>query len=266
MSRVLRAGASAPEPWIRFAARPAGPPRLRLLCFHHAGGGATLFREWPGVLAPRGIEVWPVQLPGRETRIGEPKPTDLAELTSELADVLAGPLKGVPYAVYGHSVGAYVGSAFALRMSERGLPGPRYVVTGAARPPGHPDPDAPIHLMGDKELLAKLETYGGIPPLLRSSPELMDMAVDIARADLRLVETASWPDRPWFTCPLTAVGGERDATVPVALLPLWDATTSGRTGVLTLPGGHFPDSRAARRLMEVISHETDRSEGGVGGI
>ncbi|MFG2652932.1 thioesterase II family protein [Streptomyces sp. NPDC048436] len=252
------------EPWIRFAARPAGPPRLRLLCFHHSGGGATLFREWTAALAARGIEVWPVQLPGRETRIGEPMATDLTDLTAGLADFLAGPLDGVPYAVYGHSIGAYVASAFVLRMAERQLPGPRYVFTGAARPPSHPDPDSPMHLMGDAELLAKLETYGGIPPLLRSSPELMEMAVRTARADFRLVERASWPEGPWFTCPVTAAGGERDATVPVGLLPHWGAVTSGRAEALTFPGGHFPDSRAVHTLVEVICDETDRSEGRAG--
>ncbi len=55
--------------WI-FASRPNPQARLRLFCFPHAGGGASFFRPWIGMLPPD-IEVCPVQLPGRENRLKE---------------------------------------------------------------------------------------------------------------------------------------------------------------------------------------------------
>jgi surfactin synthase thioesterase subunit len=44
-------------------------PRVRLFCFHYVGGGASIFQSWLHKL-PSDIEVYAVQLPGRETRFG----------------------------------------------------------------------------------------------------------------------------------------------------------------------------------------------------
>ena len=244
------------EPWVRLSLA-ATDPRLRLLCFHHAGGGASFFRDWPGMLAPHGIEVWPVQLPGREGRFSEPKPTDLPGLVAELVDFFAAPLSDLPYALYGHSRGAYVACAFAAEMSVRGQ-GPLHLLTGAARPPEHPDPDSPLHRMDDDRLLAKLTSYGGMSQELLGFPELVELAVNTARADLRLTETAPWPETPWFDCPLTAVGGRDDKSVPVALLPYWRSASTASTDVLVLDGGHFPRFWTGGRLVEVISRAGQR--------
>ncbi|MFD3483694.1 thioesterase II family protein [Streptomyces sp. NPDC058665] len=250
------------EPWVQ-PARPSADVRMRLVCFPHAGGGASFFRDWPRALAPYGIEVWPVQLPGRDRRYNEPLPTDLTALTATLADAVGGRLAELPYALYGHSVGARFACAFAARLAERGLPAPRHVCVGASRPPTHPDPDTPIHAMTDEALLAKLETYGGIPRELHTYPELLDRAVATARADLRVSEIAPWPELPWLDCPVTAVGGRSDATVPAALLPHWQSVTTASFDTIVLEGGHFPEFRGMGRLMEVIRRAAHTTGEGV---
>src|ERR1700712_5986264 len=53
--------------WIAFR-RPSPRARVRLLCFHHAGGNALVYRPWVAEL-PDWIDVCPVQLPGRGLRI-----------------------------------------------------------------------------------------------------------------------------------------------------------------------------------------------------
>ncbi len=72
--------------WI-FASRPNPQARLRLFCFPHAGGGASFFRPWIGMLPPD-IEVCPVQLPGRENRLKERPFNQFSPLISELAQAL----------------------------------------------------------------------------------------------------------------------------------------------------------------------------------
>jgi medium-chain acyl-[acyl-carrier-protein] hydrolase len=255
--------AGSPDPWIRFN-QAVPSPRIRLLCFHHAGGGASWFRSWPAGLARSGIEVWPVQLPGRETRFTEPAAPDLESVVGDLVRVLGDRLDELPYGLYGHSAGAYVAGAFALRMRRDNRPGPAFVVVGAARPPGHPDPDTPIHEMPYPALLEKLQGYGGLPPQLFVYPELVEVAVRTARADLCLIETVTFPAQPWFDCPVTAAGGVEDLSVPQRLLPFWSATTSSRTSVVRWPGGHFPDPAGVASLLEVIRGESIRCDGVLG--
>jgi medium-chain acyl-[acyl-carrier-protein] hydrolase len=238
-------------PWI------LGPRRTRdgnlvLLCFPYAGGGASAYRGWSTLLADRAIDVWPVQLPGRENRFHEPLCTDLAQLTATLYSVLAPHLAGRRYAVYGHSAGAWMAYAFALHAATVGHTQPHHMVIGASRPPGYPDPDFPIHQLSPAAFLTKLRTYGGVPAEVGDYPDLLDRIVTTARADLRLVETHHWPQPGLVSCPVTAVGGIEDRNVPAQLLPKWRHVTSGAFGAAVVPGGHFPTGDDERRLLEVL--------------
>ena len=70
------------DTWIR--RKSLDPyPKLRLFCFPHAGGGASIFRLWHKFI-PTTIEVCPVQLPGRENRIQEEPYTNITNLVKDL--------------------------------------------------------------------------------------------------------------------------------------------------------------------------------------
>jgi surfactin synthase thioesterase subunit len=70
--------ASALESWI-MCRNPSPQARLRLFCFPYAGGGASIFRAWSDGL-PADVEVCPIQLPGRGTRLMEPPFTQFSPL------------------------------------------------------------------------------------------------------------------------------------------------------------------------------------------
>src|SRR6266849_6378940 len=88
---------------------------VRLVCLPYAGGGASIYRSWPDGL-PASIAVWPVELPGRETRFVEPVYTDLGTLASDLAEVLAPATRDLPLALFGHSMGALLAFEVARRL------------------------------------------------------------------------------------------------------------------------------------------------------
>ena len=114
--------------------QPRPGARLRLVCFHHAGGGAFGFRPWATRLRDD-VELVAVQLPGRENRLGErPLPTAeavLDHLVPALAEVLAG-----PYALFGHSLGAVLAYLCACRVRNAGVGrAPARLFLSAATPP-----------------------------------------------------------------------------------------------------------------------------------
>lgn len=238
-------------PWIHYV-RPVPGARIILLCFPYAGGAASAFRSFAAGLADRGIEVWPVQPPGRETRFSEPYFTDLVSMTKVLTNVVSPQIGDRPYAVYGHSAGAVMAYAFARHMSTLGRSTPRHLFVSGCRPPQHPDPDFPIHRLPHERFLNRLIGYGRIPPNLMEYSDIAETVIATTRADLQLVETYPWPEDPALECPITAFGGVADATVPVELLPDWRAMTRNDTETVLLPGGHFPSPIGEQRLMEVI--------------
>src|SRR6185295_11175567 len=80
--------------------------RLRLFCFPYAGGGASAYRGWATAL-PSDLEVCPVQLPGRESRLREAPFTRPEPLIQTLADVLE-PHLDLPFVLFGHSMGGMI--------------------------------------------------------------------------------------------------------------------------------------------------------------
>src|SRR5688500_18999780 len=69
--------------WLRpFVSKPFA--RLRLYCFPYAGGDAlTIYRKWPQIL-PATVEVCPVQIPGRGTRLLESPLTNLMAIVESI--------------------------------------------------------------------------------------------------------------------------------------------------------------------------------------
>ncbi|MGH6679076.1 MAG: thioesterase II family protein, partial [Bradyrhizobium sp.] len=106
---------------------------IQLVAFPHAGGGATAFYPLAGLL-PEAIELRAVQLPGRETRLGEAPFTRLPPLIDALADALGDSLR-VPYALFGHSLGALIAFELAREFRRRRLPLPRTLIVSGRRAP-----------------------------------------------------------------------------------------------------------------------------------
>ncbi len=220
--------------------RPAAP-RLeavaRLFCFHHAGGGASAFAGWPA-LAPSELEICPVQLPGRENRLGEPAFTAMERLAPALADAI-GTRTELPFAFFGHSMGARVAHAVAAEIAARGRAGPSLLIVSASRAPHHPPLQPDMHRLPDDRFEQELAALGGLPEAIRRSDEMMGIATRVARADFTLLETWRPDPAARLAAPILAFGGEDDALAPEAALRSWADLTGAAFRLRLFPGGHF---------------------------
>jgi surfactin synthase thioesterase subunit len=105
------------------------PGTLRLFCFPHAGGGPSTYRHWHRALSPH-VSVWPVAVPGRESRAGEAGFTGVESLVTALESELAEPLTQ-PHVFFGHSMGALIAYRLACRRRAAGHPLPRALLLSA---------------------------------------------------------------------------------------------------------------------------------------
>lgn len=227
---------SPPDPWIAYRT-PNPAARLRLFCFPYAGGAASIYRSWSQSLPPE-VDVVPVQLPGRERRMGE-RPFDrLLPLVRTLADVLA-PYMDIPFAFYGYSNGALMSFELARELRRRGVPGPVHLFL-AACPAAHlPDRDRPIHDLPDDEMIADLRRLGGTPEEVLQNAELMKLLLPLLRADSAIHETYVYTEEEPLDVPITATGADADPKANREETEAWRVHTTREFRVRIMSGDHF---------------------------
>ncbi|MEV6398567.1 thioesterase domain-containing protein [Streptomyces sp. NPDC051907] len=212
-------------------------PALRLFCFHHAGAGALAFARWRPRF-PAEVQVLPVRLPGRETRLREPRITEADQLLAEL-DAHLGPLLDRPYAFYGHSLGALVAYRFALHRARGGARPPVLVGVGACAAPHLPTPLVEQSDQPDESLLAALARYGTLPPYLFERPKWLSILLSTLRDDLQLARSLREGSGERLPLPLYGFAGSEDLVATVPAVAAWRRYTSVAFDLRTVPGGHF---------------------------
>lgn len=228
--------ADAFDSWIS-CRKPGSKTRLRLFCFPYAGAGALIFRTWSDGL-PADVEVCPVQLPGRGTRLMERPFTQLSPLIEALAEALV-PLLDKPFAFFGHSLGALVSFELARRVRRQYGMHPVRLFVSAGRAPQIPHREPRIHTLPDKEFLMELRRLNGTPSELLGHEELMEIMLPVLRADFAVYETYFYSTEPPLNCPISAFGGLQDHRVSDSDLEAWRAQTSVSFSLRMFPGDHF---------------------------
>jgi surfactin synthase thioesterase subunit len=218
----------------------------------HAGGSPGLYRSWPA-LFPADVELLLACPPGREDRLDDPFPPGLPVMASDLADALVPELE-VPWAVFGHSMGAAVAHELVLEMLRRGGRPPEHVFVSAREAPQHHH-GGDVHTLRDDELCAELVRLGGTHQDLLEIPELRGLVLPAVRADYRLIETYRPDPVDLLPCPVTALIGRQDEELTQADADGWRAWTSGPFELLAFPGRHF---YLSERPQEVVAAVVER--------
>jgi medium-chain acyl-[acyl-carrier-protein] hydrolase len=244
--------ATAFDSWIAFR-KPNPQARLRLFCFPYAGTGASIFRTWSDGL-PADVEVCPVQLPGRGTRLTETPFTQLTPLVQALAEALV-PLVDKPFAFFGHSLGALVGFELARQLRRQSGVQPVRLFVSADRAPQIPHRDRPIHALPEREFLAQLRRLNGIPGKVLEEMDLMRIMLPVLRADFGVYETYVYSNEPPLNCPISIFGGLQDHRVSRGDLEAWRDQTSVSFSLRMFPGDHFFLNTTQPLLLQVLSQE-----------
>lgn len=235
---------------------------LTLFCLPYAGASAMVYARWRR-LAPPGLAIVPVELPGRGARAREALRTDLHALAQQLAADIARQASG-DYAVFGHSLGgllaleithALQGHAACEGSGDHGdhrdraasrSDGPRALIVSGTQAPSVRDDSRYRHPYSDTELMDSLRRLNGTPPEVLADVEMMAMTLPVLRADFLLCGSYQAPQREPLRCPLHVLSGSRDGTAPPQP-QAWAAETSATCSSDVFDGDHF----------FIHSHESD---------
>ncbi len=224
-----------------------------MFCFPYAGGGASVYRGW-GASLPADVEVCPVQLPGRESRMRE-APIERSEaLTPAVTDALQ-PYLDLPFVFFGHSMGAALGFEISRELRQRGQALPLHLFVSGRRAPQLPAREEPIWNLPEPEFLIKLRELNGTPEEVLRHEELMRLLIPILRADFQVNETYEYvPEEP-FDFGISAFGGLGDVDVTRDDVAAWQEQTRGRFRMRMLPGDHFFINNSKDLVLEAVSRD-----------
>ena len=242
------------NPWIQ-CLKPNPSAKLRLFCFPFAGSGASMYRDWGQVL-PNFVEVCAVKLPGREGRLQESPYYQLPRLIEQLSLALRSWLD-LPFAIFGHSLGALLGFEFARWIQHNQRVEPIHLFVSGCRAPQKPNPHPSLHRLPDREFLDRVcQQYRGIPTVVLREPELLDVVLPALRADFVLVDTYKYRPTSPFHCRISSYGGTNDSTVSETDLEAWREQTLGTFNSEMFTGSHlFIQDGAKGKLLETVSLE-----------
>lgn len=213
-------------------AHASGRRRL-LVCFHHAGAGASIFIAWPKRLAAL-ADVVLVQLQGREDRLAEPLEESLSKLSARIADELSATAHD-DIVLFGHSMGAIIAWRVASRLWQRHGRKTRVVLSAQSPQP------LTLDLTWDTDMVSAWFNRLGEPlPAALQCAELRDIVVATLATDM------AWMRREFVTplpgpLPLDVFGlcADDDKLVTWELMSRWQQYTTGLFALGSVPGGHL---------------------------
>ncbi|MFH9606622.1 thioesterase II family protein [Streptomyces sp. NPDC017448] len=232
-----------------------------LICLPFAGAGPSFFTPWRS-LAPEGLRILPVSLPGREKRFPEPAHTSAAPAVDDAyAQVTAALAGGGRVALFGHSMGAVLAYELAHRIGRSGgaIRLEALVVSGAPGP-WTPRTDRADGLP-DEEFAARVRAFAGYDHPALADPEMRELLLPVLRADVRLHETYAPSFEGPLSVPVLSVRGREDALVGAAEAAEWGRATTGKLTVAEPAGGHMYLAERPGELLELVAAEV-RAAGG----
>jgi medium-chain acyl-[acyl-carrier-protein] hydrolase len=184
------------------------------------------------------VQIVPVMLPGRESRLSEPLVHGTTELVPQIVDGIT-PLLDRPYAIFGHSMGALLAFEATRLMRARGMQLPTHLFLSSHRAPQLPDRGIQVHQLNSEEFRIALRNLGGTPQEVLDHEELMAIAEPILRADFELCETYAYTAQPPLDVPMTIFGGDSDPDIPREDLEPWREQTTAPFALQMFPGHHL---------------------------
>jgi surfactin synthase thioesterase subunit len=226
-----------------FATVPPDDCNHLLLCFPYSGCGASMYRLWPDRIGDTAVV--PLQLPGRETRMGEAHYGTYENLAEQMTAEL-GPVLDRDFSVFGHCGAALAAFEFARQMASGDTRSPTTCFVSSQVAPDDGPYGRFLDMSEDELRVVVVNLLGLVTPTKR----LVDFFVKILVDDLA-ANKAYCPDRSATdSFEIRAIGWSADVEIPHGLMAGW--ARWGRCTSLVLEGDHQAFVKAPGHLLAAL--------------
>lgn len=214
--------------------------KIKLFCLPYAGGSAhTIYDNWKDMLEPH-IALYPVELAGRGTRIGEPLYSNIEAAVKDVVNQIKDEIVDSKYAFFGHSMGSMLTYKVLRKIEDLKLPPPMHAFfSGRRAPHSISRKTRPLSKMNDKEIEEEIYNLGGTPPEFFKYPELKSIFIPIIKSDFKLADTLVdvFEITPFDFNISVFIGNEED--ILTNEVTEWMFHTNKSFSVDYFDGGHF---------------------------
>lgn len=232
-------------------------PGLQLVCLPHAGGSAALYRDWQRRM-PQTVRILALELPGHGAQRAMPAPRTWPEAVAAIDAICAARVDPqLPFALFGHSMGALLGLELLHARRARGAAEALWFGASAAAAPSLRRLE-PEWLHCTREAMQRrLRELGGTPQALLDDADFIELVMPVLRADFHLCgiypsHYASQRRLP-LSCPIDVFFGREDtATALGQVRREWCRETRAACDEYGFAGGHFYLDEAPDALIETV--------------
>ncbi|HEY0827752.1 MAG TPA: thioesterase domain-containing protein [Bacilli bacterium] len=224
---------------------------MKLFCFPYAGGTAGIFHRWKEYLDPS-IELVPVELAGRGSRVHEPCSESLRKVVNDVFPHVWHHLDGTPYALFGHGMGCLIVYELAHRILRLKGGNPACLIFSGHRPP-HIRNKRWIHTLPDNEFQKEILSLGGRSKELFENQVMTGFFSRILRADFGAAEKYRYlPKAHKLESKTVILYGKQDHAAANSCHE-WHLQTNKECDIYSFEDGHFFINENEEEVLNVIN-------------
>ncbi len=243
---------SVQSKWI-VQPKPNGNAKLRLFCFPYAGSSAVVTYKYFVDNLPEFVEVCPVELPGRGTRMGEKLIDNIEEILARITENI-GSYLDKPFVFFGHSMGALISYELTKKVKDKYNACPQKLYISAHKAPFLERGGPIMHKLERESFVNELKKMNGIANELLEHTELMDLMIPIIKNDYAVCENYTYQGKEKINVPITAFGGRYDKDIHENDLIKWAEVTNHDFNHYLIEGGHFFITKEKENFIKLFTN------------
>nr|WP_295680093.1 thioesterase domain-containing protein [uncultured Lachnoclostridium sp.] len=221
----------------------------KLLVLPYAGGSAQIIanklRKYMGV----GIDIVPIELPGRGRRSGEKLLTNFNEVMDDILPQIFEIINnGDKYALFGYSMGSLIIYELYYGIERKKWNTPEMMFFCASNPPKEV---LNKHKLDSKSIINEMINLGGTDKIILNNPEIMEYIIPIMRADFKVMNSYTYmKHRKRLECPISIQYGIDDDIIDN--VDSWRDYTNAKCDFKYYDSGHFFINSYSKEMADYI--------------
>lgn len=220
---------------------------MKLYTIPYAGGFAFTYFKWKKYL-DAGIELCPIELPGRGTKAKENLCASIEAMAEQAYKQIN--VSSEEYILFGHSMGGYVLLELYKKLQANNRPLPQQVVLSAMKPP-HLYIHKQHHLLDEETFKGKMMDLGGLPEEVMQDQEFSAYILRLLRNDFKAVEEYKKRIESIFSSDVHLFNSEADISRDD--MEEWNRYTYSNTYYHSFEGSHFFINEHPADVVETIN-------------
>nr|WP_090889481.1 thioesterase domain-containing protein [Evansella caseinilytica] len=229
--------------------------KIKMFCLPYGGGSASVYLKWTKLT--KSLEIIPVELAGRGSRIQDPQYTHIDEAVEDVCGYIMKHSDDSRFVIFGHSLGSLIAYElyFALKAQ---FAKPLMLFLSGKNPPDVLSRRL-RHKLSDEELKRELHALGGLSEEVLLYPEILELFLPVIRNDFKIVEQyVMSSEHGQVDCPLVIFNGRQDRLTSLNKMERWHQFTTSKCEIHHYDGHHFFLFEQQYNIMKQVENLVSR--------